>query len=189
MSDLEEFWADVNSAPMEDRKEVIKFAARCRDQNRQYEINNNADLDNGVYHKFVYSSKDNATNEQRADESALLSRNSSRAQLPESRGNQKSTFQREREALKAEMKKGLKKGSTRDELSDYSDDDTISQPYEHHEILGKSLKASTCVVDESRIAVLADLGYPRKYIHRVLNNNEATYCLTGYYLLGIDQNY
>ena len=25
---------------------------------RQYEANNNADLDNGVYHKFVYSSED-----------------------------------------------------------------------------------------------------------------------------------
>jgi len=45
-------------APMEEKKEVLKFAARCRDQDRQYEINNNAELDNGVYHKFVYSSKD-----------------------------------------------------------------------------------------------------------------------------------
>ena len=37
---------------------MIKFAARCRDQDRQYEINNNCELDNGVYHKFVYSSED-----------------------------------------------------------------------------------------------------------------------------------
>lgn len=32
---------------------VIKFAARVRDINKQYEINNNAELDNGVYHKFA----------------------------------------------------------------------------------------------------------------------------------------
>jgi len=48
----------LRMAPMEEKKEVLKFAARCRDQDRQYEINNNAELDNGVYHKFVYSSKD-----------------------------------------------------------------------------------------------------------------------------------
>ena len=45
---------------LEDKREMIRFAARCRDQDRQYEINNNGELDNGVYHKFVYSSRDNA---------------------------------------------------------------------------------------------------------------------------------
>jgi len=33
-------------------RRIIKFGARVRDIDRQYEINNNADLDNGVYHKF-----------------------------------------------------------------------------------------------------------------------------------------
>lgn len=45
-------------APLKEKKEMIRFAARCRDQDRQYEINNNGELDNGVYHKFVYSSRD-----------------------------------------------------------------------------------------------------------------------------------
>jgi hypothetical protein len=59
MSDLSAFWRTVlKMAQMEDKRDMIKFAARCRDQDRQYEINNNAELDNGVYHKFVYSSKD-----------------------------------------------------------------------------------------------------------------------------------
>jgi hypothetical protein len=35
-----------------DRK-VIKFAARVKDLDRQYEMNNNGELDNGVYNKFV----------------------------------------------------------------------------------------------------------------------------------------
>jgi hypothetical protein len=59
ISDVESFFKDIREmAPMRDKKEVMKFEARCRDQNRQYEINNNAELDNGVYHKFVYSTKD-----------------------------------------------------------------------------------------------------------------------------------
>ena len=33
-------------------KNIIKFGARVRDIDKQYEINNNADLDNGVFHKL-----------------------------------------------------------------------------------------------------------------------------------------
>ena len=36
---------------MESRR-IIKYGPRVRDIDKQYEINNNADLDNGVYHKF-----------------------------------------------------------------------------------------------------------------------------------------
>ena len=33
-------------------KGKIKFRARCREMDKQYEANNNADLDNGVYNKL-----------------------------------------------------------------------------------------------------------------------------------------
>jgi hypothetical protein len=56
-------------APMhKEKKTILKFAARCRDQDRQYEINNNAELDNGVYHKFVYSSKDERSQADKEEE-------------------------------------------------------------------------------------------------------------------------
>lgn len=35
---------------------IVKFAAKCRDVDRQYEMNNCWELDNGVYNKFVYNS-------------------------------------------------------------------------------------------------------------------------------------
>lgn len=38
-------------------KKIIKFNAKCRDFNRQYEMNNNCELDNGVYNKFMCSSR------------------------------------------------------------------------------------------------------------------------------------
>lgn len=61
VSDDREFETiNKRQAPMVEKKALIKFAARCRDQDRQYEINNNCELDNGVYHKFVYSSHDGA---------------------------------------------------------------------------------------------------------------------------------
>ena len=34
-------------------KRIIKYAPRVKDINRQYEMNNNCDVDNGVYNKFV----------------------------------------------------------------------------------------------------------------------------------------
>lgn len=46
-------------------KSCLKFAPRVRDVDKQYEINNNADLDNGVYHKFdEEEEKVNAANEE-----------------------------------------------------------------------------------------------------------------------------
>ncbi len=65
VSDDREF-EEVNKkqAPMVEKKALIKFAARCRDQDRQYEINNNCELDNGVYHKFVYSSHEGGGEQQ-----------------------------------------------------------------------------------------------------------------------------
>jgi len=41
-------------------KKVIKFAPRVKDVDRQYEMNNNCELDNGVYNKFVKQSTENA---------------------------------------------------------------------------------------------------------------------------------
>ena len=39
-------------------KRVIKYAPRVKDINRQYEMNNNCELDNGVYNQFVKQSTD-----------------------------------------------------------------------------------------------------------------------------------
>ena len=36
----------------------IKFSAKVKEIDRQYELNNNADLDNGVYHQEEEESKD-----------------------------------------------------------------------------------------------------------------------------------
>ena len=35
------------------KSKIMRFSKKCRDLNREYEGNNNADLDNGVYNAFV----------------------------------------------------------------------------------------------------------------------------------------
>ena len=37
---------------------ILKFARRCREIDRQYEFNNNGELDNGVYHKFINNTEE-----------------------------------------------------------------------------------------------------------------------------------
>ena len=45
--------AEVLELMQPKRSKIIRFSKRCRDLNREYEENNNADLDNGVYNAFV----------------------------------------------------------------------------------------------------------------------------------------
>ena len=163
MSDVDQFFKDILAiAPMEEKKEILKFAARCRDQDRQYEINNNAELDNGDYHKCVYSTKDSKADDnkpaKRADqenEGALLSRNSSRQNLDKpthgedsedltkardkSAGMGKKELQAEREALKADIRrlKNGKKGAAESEQTE-SEDELANTNASHFSIhLGK----------------------------------------------------
>lgn len=48
---------------MYEKNDVMKFQARVRDVDRQYELNNNCEVDNGVYNKFVYNSPNNEDDE------------------------------------------------------------------------------------------------------------------------------
>ena len=43
---------------IQDKMMVLNFARRCREIDRQYEFNNNGELDNGVYHKFINNSEE-----------------------------------------------------------------------------------------------------------------------------------
>ena len=58
------------------KNEVLRLNAKCRDVDRAYEINNNGELDNGVYNKFAKQSKENRGEEKKlsyGDESYLKS--------------------------------------------------------------------------------------------------------------------
>jgi hypothetical protein len=39
-----------------EKTSVLNFGIRAKELDRQYEINNNSDLDNGVYNNFAYKS-------------------------------------------------------------------------------------------------------------------------------------
>ena len=54
---VQELQHDIDRNMIVDKR-VIKYAPRVKDINRQYEMNNNCELDNGVYNQFVKQSTD-----------------------------------------------------------------------------------------------------------------------------------
>lgn len=72
------------------KNSIIKFAAKCRDVDRQYEMNNCWELDNGVYNKFVYNSpgeEGSKQEEDKYDESEAS--HTERSDLPSQRAKKK----------------------------------------------------------------------------------------------------
>lgn len=53
------------------KKSVIKFEVKVRELDRQYEMNNNGELDNGVYNKFVNNSIRNDDDGDKANEELI----------------------------------------------------------------------------------------------------------------------
>lgn len=82
-------------------------------------------------------------------------------------------MQAERDALKADIRKGIRKF---EQVVD-DEEDEVAPPEQPKEL------------DKKRLKVLVDLGYPLDYVVTTLEQNCANYCLSSYYLLGVDQNY
>jgi len=83
--------------------------------------------------------------------------------------------------LKADIRKKIKKPEERHDTIDQEAYTELAK-----EEIGKYKECLLCVLDENRITVLANMGYPLEYVRKTVQENEANYCLSGYYLLGID---
>ena len=160
-----------DAAPLQDKKATVRFAARCRDQDRQYEINNNGELDNGVYHKFVYSSRDgNPDPSSSADELRPQS----------SRNRERPSGDR---MFKNEIDKRVKEGKQ------FESEATDAEEYGLEDSADSHQGLDGAEVDEERINTLMKFGYPEAYVRYCLVEGEACYCMAAYYLLGEDQRY
>ena len=64
-----------------------------------------------------------------------------------------------------------------------------SDGYTDEELQQSHASQMAIQLDEGRVQTLINFGYPADYVKYSVLENEANYCLTGYYLLSIDQNY
>ena len=58
------------------KRQILHFSAKVKEIDRQYELNNNAELDNGVYHENS-DNEDESQRSRQAGESQILDKQSS----------------------------------------------------------------------------------------------------------------
>jgi serine/threonine protein kinase len=151
-------------------KKVIKLAAKVRDVDRQYEKNNNCEVDNGVYNKFAYD-----TPSKESDSARLNPLASNENSLEDVGSHKKEEAENDRVFSKDLMDSGPA-----------SQNDAAVQA-----LLLKSLVPPPLVtgmvlfdlLDKIIVNRVAALGYPEDYILACLKNADRNYATTTYFLL------
>ena len=181
-----------SSTDMFRKGEVLKFNARVREADRQYEQNNNCELDNGVYNKFYEESekeeeKGGGKEEKKSEDSLENSFKASTirseddveedlhaANVPQKKKSPKPQTELEKLEVLIEKKK-VEEGGGNDS----------GPAKETNREKGASALAApiALVIEEGIVGAVVTYGYPRSYVVRCLNNDEANYCTTAYYLL------
>ena len=147
-------------------KRILKFAPKVKDLDRQYEHNNNADLDNGVYNN-IGNEDDPANNNNEEDEDDSLKGSFKETELSsdderaEEEAAERRLRQREREESELlEFEKQIKMKYVR-----------YQEPQE--------------IIHPALVQQIADDGglYPREYLMRALQTKEMNYATANYHLL------
>ena len=154
-------------------KRVIKFNPKVKDIDRQYEQNNNADLDNGVYNNFA-----NDEEEQKNSQDGSNHSSSSQDSLKKSfRETELSSDDEKAEKQMEEARENKLKQQT--ELQEFENQlkmkyTKYEEPVEilNHQIIEQIVKSGV---------------YPRDYLLKVLNLKEMNYATATYHLLSKKQ--
>jgi len=150
---------------MLEKWEIVKFEVKCRELDKEYEKNNNGELDNGVYNKFVNNSIRNDDDGEKANEE-LISHPST---FVDKTSND--------DYLKQLNQVFGKDNRGGDRNLNFGNIETMVSNY--------NFQIDQDVINKMKNKFL----YPVEYITQSLNSNETNYCTATYYLLLADQNY
>ncbi len=167
---------------MQDKRSMIKFCAKVRDIDRQYEKNNNGEIDNGVYNKLVCESSNDEGKGESLDSSSShdslrddnLEPHNSSAVLNSLASEEENKQVPRLDAIGPED--GGKSLHAR-----MTEQDVATEESE----IGM-LPGNNCGVDMTIVEKVAGFGYPRAYLLKCLRANELNYATTTYYLLKED---
>ena len=147
---------EAEAAPMMEKGKGIRFSAKVRDADRQYEKNNNGDMDNGVYNKF-------------ADDGAK-----GKTESVDNNDSIEGSFE------------GADEGVVHPYSGLMEDDKTGSTQALTTMARGnveKEHEKKEDRIDEEIVKKMESLGYPRGYIMNCLNEGKMNYATATYYLL------
>ena len=149
---------------------IILFDQDTNALNRQYELNNNGEIDHGVIisntnGKKINTNKDNKEGEINMNED-------SKNDIKQNNYNLYNKI--ERNKLNLEKEKNIKINKEKllydSKRNKHNNNSTLAYP-------------STMILDEKVIKSMENLGYKKEYIQKCILNNELNYCHATYYLL------
>mmetsp|Transcript_15985 Transcript_15985/g.11531 ORF Transcript_15985/g.11531 Transcript_15985/m.11531 type:complete len:322 (-) Transcript_15985:42-1007(-) len=158
-------------------KQYLKFAPKVKEINRQYEQNNNAELDNGVYHQ------DDEEEEKKANSLETSFDKNEQVDLlndPEEDKLQSEIEEGQRKKKQSEWQK-IEQQIVDDQRteSEARCDTDLEDSITHAGLQ----RVQTLVINDKLVAEIERTGYPRSYIVQSLNNDELSYVTAFYYLL------
>ncbi|CAI2382573.1 unnamed protein product [Moneuplotes crassus] len=178
---LAPFNSTTSEVPSEEAKEieelrrdrkVLKFNAKCRDFNRQYEMNNNCELDNGVYNKFMESSRASLhfTDSQN---DGLTGGNS--VELSFNKNKDAEEFEDE-DDMDNQIELEIKDQQNKKDKGELSEFELITQEAENNQLDKEE-------IDDFLVEEVSNYGYPESFIIDSLQKNEINYATASYYIL------
>ena len=153
---------------------IILFDEKINILNRQYELNNNGEIDHGILiNRSNMSSRSNNINAKKDNEqkSNNLKENKIEAQPAQNTEEEKTkkilSCSNSKKSININKEKELNvpnrnKGNNMNSMLTYS---------------------STAILDENILKYMENFGYKKEYIQKCITNNEVNYCTATYYLL------
>ena len=157
---------------------LILFDENINILNRQYELNNNGEIDHGV---LIDRSKMSSSYSNRLIEG---NKNTKREELKEKKDGSKSKSKEKNSNIDLNYEEEQIK-----KLSENNSKKMINFGKEKEmNIMNRNINTmltnnSTTIVDENVIKNMERLGYNKEYVQKCLSNNEVNYCSATYYLL------
>ena len=152
---------------------IILFDEKINILNRQYELNNNGEIDHGVLiNRSNMTSKSNNTNHN----DNLQKKNVSKDKNIEAQPAQNTEDDKSKKIIS---------GSNSKKSINISKDKEINVPNRNKgNYLNSMLTySSTAIIDENILKNMENFGYKKEYIQKCITNNEINYCSATYYLL------
>lgn len=144
---------DEEDLRIKEKGEMIRFGAKVKDIDRQYEKNNNGDVDNGVYNKFVCESSNDASRREVSSVESSESDSISYGDLADSRLG----HYRTRQAKTSET----------------------TLPHTQEVVIGKRWPS----VDKDALGVMEEYGFRAKYVAACVQDNLLNHATATYYLM------
>lgn len=156
-------------------KKQIKFAAKVKEVDRQYEANNNAELDNGVYHQ------DSDEEEKKLEEEKKGKKNSLEGSFDQDNAYEDGEGKKKQSEWQMLEQMVLDRVKTEEE-----EEEKYNSMTNQMNQLGSAL---TLVIDDKILQEIEVAGFPKNYIINSLNNDELNYVTTFYYLMITQKEY